>query len=131
METGFFGRLPADHYVFSGDGKHGNRERETLNMLLEARGVDEEYTVHLTYGIDEIHKNREAEWENQQNREKDRKQKNPNTKKKIRADWSAKEQSLKTFFDQNPKFFDKVSFVEEEQPHMIDLLQEVKLQVAD
>jgi hypothetical protein len=32
------------HYVFSGDGEHGNPERETLEMLLEARG-DVDYTI--------------------------------------------------------------------------------------
>ena len=42
METIFFERVPADHYVFSGDGEHGNPERATLQMLLDARGADAE-----------------------------------------------------------------------------------------
>src|SRR5579864_2397842 len=33
MTQGFFERLPARHYVFSGNGEHGNPERETLKML--------------------------------------------------------------------------------------------------
>ncbi len=45
METIFFERVPADHYVFPAMVKHGNPERETLQMLLEARGVDAEYTT--------------------------------------------------------------------------------------
>jgi beta-lactamase superfamily II metal-dependent hydrolase len=51
----FFRRLPADHYVVSGNGKHGNPEIETLRMLAEARGAAP-YTVHFTYrdGEDEL-----------------------------------------------------------------------------
>ena len=49
----FFRRITADHYVFSGNGEHGNPARETLEMLWSERG-DEKYTVHLTYPIDEI-----------------------------------------------------------------------------
>jgi beta-lactamase superfamily II metal-dependent hydrolase len=44
----FFRRLPADHYIVSGNGKHGNPETETLRMLAEARGAAP-YTVHFTY----------------------------------------------------------------------------------
>jgi hypothetical protein len=43
----FFRRLPADHYIVSGNGKHGNPELETLRMLAEARGAAP-YTVHFT-----------------------------------------------------------------------------------
>ena len=52
LETGFFERMTADHYVFSGNGEHGNPERETLEMLFEARG-DEPFTIHLTYPIED------------------------------------------------------------------------------
>jgi beta-lactamase superfamily II metal-dependent hydrolase len=44
----FFRRLPADHYVMSGNGRHGNPEINTLRMLAEARGAAP-YTVHFTY----------------------------------------------------------------------------------
>jgi hypothetical protein len=44
----FFRRLPADHYVVSGNGKYGNPEIETLRMLGDARGAAP-YTVHFTY----------------------------------------------------------------------------------
>jgi len=44
----FFRQLPADHYIASGNGKHGNPEIETLRMLAEARGAAP-YTVHFTY----------------------------------------------------------------------------------
>jgi beta-lactamase superfamily II metal-dependent hydrolase len=44
----FFRRLPADHYIVSGNGEHGNPELATLRMLAEARGAAP-YTVHFTY----------------------------------------------------------------------------------
>jgi hypothetical protein len=44
----FFRRLPADHYIVSGNGRHGNPELATLRMLAEARGAAP-YTVHFTY----------------------------------------------------------------------------------
>jgi beta-lactamase superfamily II metal-dependent hydrolase len=44
----FFRRLPADHYIVSGNGRHGNPEIATLRMLAEARGTAP-YTVHFTY----------------------------------------------------------------------------------
>ncbi|MFN0053911.1 MAG: hypothetical protein ACKV0T_17165 [Planctomycetales bacterium] len=43
----FFQAIIADHYVVSGDGKHGNPEVETLQMLSDARGNDV-FTIHLT-----------------------------------------------------------------------------------
>ncbi len=66
METIFFQRVTADHYVFSGDGEHGNPERATLEMLLEARGDDAEYQIHLTYPVDEIDEERKEDWEKEQ-----------------------------------------------------------------
>lgn len=44
----FFKRLPAKHYVISGDGKYGNPDLATLKMLLDAR-PDDDFTLHLTY----------------------------------------------------------------------------------
>ena len=48
VSVDFFRQLPADHYIVSGNGKHGNPETETLRMLAEARGAAP-YTVHFTY----------------------------------------------------------------------------------
>ena len=117
METIFFERVTADHYVFSGDGEHGNPERETLEMLLEARGTRRGFTIHLTYPVDEIDKGRKADWEKEQGKEKTRK------KKKVRPDWSPKEHSLAAFFEQNPEFAEKVVIVDKAKPHLIDLLE--------
>jgi hypothetical protein len=44
----FFERLPARHYIFSADGKDGNPDLPTLEMLLQAR-PDDDFTLHLTY----------------------------------------------------------------------------------
>lgn len=49
----FFKKVPARHYVVSGDGKHGNPEPETFEMLLSARG-EEHYQIHMTYGPNEL-----------------------------------------------------------------------------
>lgn len=57
----FFERIHADHYVFSGNGKHGNPDRETIEMLLDARPGGA-FTLHFTYPIAEIDQTREAEW---------------------------------------------------------------------
>jgi hypothetical protein len=48
VSVDFFRQLPAHHHVVSGNGKHGNPETETLNMLAEARGAAP-YTVHFTH----------------------------------------------------------------------------------
>ena len=101
-----FRRITADHYVFSGNGEHGNPHRETLEMLLAERG-DEKYTIHLTYPIDEIDVARKAE------------------EKKKGKPWSPKKQGLVAFFDENPKFFKKVSIVNEKKPHLINLLDKM------
>jgi beta-lactamase superfamily II metal-dependent hydrolase len=127
METIFFQRLPADHYVFSGDGEHGNPERKTLQMLLDARGPDANYTVHLTYPVDEIDEARKADWEKEQTKEKNRKKKNPASKKEVREDWSPAKHSVAALFENNPEFGKKVVIVDEKQPHLIDLLEPLKL----
>jgi hypothetical protein len=122
LEDDFFERITADHYVFSGDGEHGNPERESLEMLLNARG-DDDYTIHLTYPIDDIDKERKKDWEKEQAKEKARQAKNP--AKEVRPDWSPKEHGLRAFFDGHPNFAKKVSVVEEDEPHVIDLLDKV------
>ena len=108
----FFRRITADHYVFSGDGEHGNPELDTLKMLWDERG-DEEYTVHLTYPIDEIDVEREKDFKKKQ------------AKKKTKEKWSKKKHSLAAFLAANEAFAKKVVFVDESQPHLINLLDEI------
>jgi len=118
-----FRRVTADHYVFSGNGEHGNPERETLQMLFDERGDEDDFTIHLTYPIDEIDVGRKEDWAIEQGKEKARKKKNP--KVKVRANWSAKKNSLAAFFDAHKKFAEKVVIVDENEPHVIDLLDKV------
>jgi hypothetical protein len=47
VETDFFRQVTADHYVVSGDGRFGNPEIATLQMISEARGKTA-FTLHLT-----------------------------------------------------------------------------------
>ena len=118
-----FRRVTADHYVFSGNGEHGNPERETLQMLFDERGDEEEFTIHITYPIDEIDVGRKADWEKEQKKEKARQKKNP--KVKVRGNWSAKKNSLAAFLAAHKKFAEKVVIVPENQPHVINLLDAV------
>ena len=102
----FFRRIPADHYIFSGNGQHGNPERATLQMLLDERG-DEAFTIHLTYPIPDIDVERKKE------------------AKKHGKSFSAKKEGLVAFFAENPKFAKKVSIVDEKKPHLINLLDKI------
>jgi hypothetical protein len=122
MKRIFFRRVTADHYVFSGNGEHGNPERKTLQMLLDESG-DEDFTIHLTYPIDELDVEREKDWKKEQAKERERKKKNK--KVKVRANWSPKKHSLAAFFAAHPAFAEKVSIIEEDAPHVINLLDKV------
>lgn len=53
VSTDFFRTVTAEHYVFSGDGKHSNPELATLDMVLEARG-DAPFTLHFTNHEDRL-----------------------------------------------------------------------------
>jgi hypothetical protein len=50
----FFDMVVANTYVFSGNGKHGNPERGTLEWLTESRDPADEYTIVLTYPVADI-----------------------------------------------------------------------------
>lgn len=68
MKSKFFECVHATHYVFSGNGQHGNPERQTLQMLFDARRKHptlgkRPFKVWLTYSVEEIDAAREAEWE--------------------------------------------------------------------
>jgi beta-lactamase superfamily II metal-dependent hydrolase len=118
MAPVFFERVLADHYVFSGNGEHGNPERETLKMLLDARG-NADYEVHLTYPADEIDVERKKDWEKEQARERKKKKVN------VRADWLPKKNGLASFFADNKGMAKKVRIVEDGKPHLINLLHPV------
>ena len=120
LDHDFFERVTADHYVFSGNGEHGNPEREALEMLFQARG-NKPFQVHLTYPIDEIDPAREADWEKEQAKEKKKKAAGGN--KKPRENWSDAKHSLAAFFDDTGLANgQKIHIVDETKPHVIDLL---------
>jgi hypothetical protein len=120
----FFERITAEHYVFSGDGEHGNPERETLEMLFDARG-DEPFHLHLTYPIDETDVERRKDWEKEQAKEKKRLA-NGTSSKAPREDWSATKHSLASFFAAHPLAANQtLEIVPENEPHVIDLLDDL------
>ena len=124
LEDDFFRRITADHYVFSGNGEHSNPERESFEMLMRAR-PDADYTIHLTYPIDEIDRESKKEWEEAQNTARKRKEENPHKNVKVKDDWSPEKQSLQALFDEHPAFRERVSIVEKNEPHVINLLGEL------
>jgi hypothetical protein len=120
----FFERITADHYVFSGNGEHGNPEREALEMLLDARGT-QPFRLHLTYPIDEIDVERKKDWEKEQGKEEKR-QANGTSSKEPREDWSPAKHSLAALFAAHPlDAGQELGTVQEDQPHVIDLLDKL------
>lgn len=48
LDADFFDRITADHYVISADGRFGNPESKTLELIAGSRD-DDAFTIHLTY----------------------------------------------------------------------------------
>lgn len=91
MTQEFFECVHATHYVFCGNGQHGNPERQTLQMLFDGRRKHptlskRPFTVWLTYSVEEIDAAREAEWEKERKKHQ-----------KLRA-WNAEKDALSHFF---------------------------------
>jgi hypothetical protein len=98
----FFQRITASHYVFSGNGRHGNPERETIEMLLAAR-PRAKFQLHFTYPLEEIDEARRRE---------------------AGAGWSAERHGLTTLFGAMTSAGKRMfNFVSPGTPHVIDLLQ--------
>lgn len=123
LTQNFFERITAKHYVFSGNGEHGNPERETMEMVRKARG-DGDYLIHLTYPVKEIDAGRKVDWAKEQKKQKKKKQTKPETE--VRPDWSHEVNSLEAFFNEYPSFAEKIRIVEVGVPYIIDLLEEVE-----
>jgi hypothetical protein len=120
LDADFFQRIAASHYVFSGNGEHGNPERETMGMLFGARRSDP-FAIHLTYPIDEIDVARKADWQKEQAKEKTRKAKG--SKKPVRENWSPAKHSLAAFFEKTKLAKgQKIQIADAKKPHVIDLL---------
>jgi len=124
VERDFYERLTADRYVFSGNGEHGNPERESLEMLLDARGSDA-FEIHLTYPVAEIDAARKQEHEKEQKKEKARAARDGG-KTVPRADWDAKTDSLETLIKSGRFQPQQKIIVANPDRHVIDLLEEIE-----
>lgn len=113
MEPEFLEQITADHYIFSGNGEHGNPERRVIEWLRDARG-DDDYTIHLTYPLDEIDAAHEAEW----NKER---AKRINRGKPPGDEWSPEDHGLVALFAADAKLESRLKIVDPNS-HVIDLL---------
>jgi hypothetical protein len=121
LDDDFFERIKARHYVFSGNGEHGNPERAAMEMLFRARG-DEPFEIHFTYPLREIDVERKADWQRQQAIEK-RRLAEGKTTKEPRKNWSPPKQGLTAFFKTTKLAKgQKIHVVGANKPHVIDLL---------
>lgn len=120
LERDFFERIVARHYVFSGDGEHGNPERETLEMLLDARG-SAPFALHFTYPLDEIDVEREKDWNKERAKEVKKRASDPS--REVRGEWRPSDHGLVALLEQRPLESGQVlQVVGETAPHVIDLL---------
>ena len=120
VDRDFYERITADRYVFSGDGEHGNPERESFEMLLDARGSDP-FEIHVTYPIEEIDEGRKRDHDKEQKKEKARAAKNGG-KTVPRADWVAKTDSLEALIASGRFQSQQKIIVADPTRHVIDLL---------
>ena len=121
LEPDFFERITADHYVFSGDGEHGNPERESLEMLLRARGA--RAVRRSTSPTRSTRSTSSARRTGRRSRRRSRRRKQKKGSGKPRPNWSAEKHGLAAFF-KNTGLADgqKISVVPEKKPHVIDFL---------
>jgi hypothetical protein len=97
VDPSFFSTITADHYVASADGTFGNPDRPTMEMLIEQRGKDAEFTIHLTYPLAEIDARRRGEWD------KDRQGEIDDGKPKVRREWNPATDDLAALFEAKRK----------------------------
>lgn len=98
VDEDFLNRVTAPKYLFTGDGEHGNPERETFRMLAEAR-PDADMEFYLTYTVAAIDPERKKVHDHERNKEvrkqNEGKLKPPRTP---RPAWSDAEQGLAALF---------------------------------
>ena len=113
VDEDFLERVTAPAYLFTGNGEHGNPERETFRMLAETR-PDADIELYLTYTVAEIDPERRRVHE--QEREKElKKQRAGRLKppKAPRAEWSDEEHALSSLIGTFP---DNIRVVEPSGP---------------
>lgn len=99
VDEDFLRRVAAPKYLFTGNGEHGNPERETFRMLAAAR-PDAEMEFYLTYKVEEIDAERKHEYEAA--RAKDQKKQQQGKLRpgaQPRPEWSDDDLSLRRLFD--------------------------------
>ena len=101
VDPSFFERVTADHYVASADGTFINPDRATLEMIIDARGKDAKFTIHLTYPVADIDTQRHKEWDADQASEVRKRARRIADGKKptnVREDWDEDKHGLGTLF---------------------------------
>jgi len=61
LEIDFFEKIIADTYVFSADGRFGNPDRTSVEMLIEARGKNARYDIVIPYKVAAVDTKRKSE----------------------------------------------------------------------
>lgn len=102
IEDIFFKRITADHYVASADGTFINPDRSTLEMIIDSRGKEERFTIHLTYPVAAIDAQRRREWDSERESETRRRDKKIAEGKKptnVREEWDEDKHGLGTLIE--------------------------------
>ena len=102
IDIDFFEDVTADHYVASADGTFVNPDRPTLEMLIEARGKDAEYVIHLTYDIAAIDRQRRKSWDKDRGPEiktRDKRTAAGKPPSAVRDEWDESRHGLGTLFE--------------------------------
>ena len=123
LDNDFFERIIAKHYVFSGDGEHGNPERESLEMLLDARGRRGLYDPsHLSDRRDR----RGAQGGLEEGAGQGKEEEDEESEAKGAAQLVQDEAQPACLLRRARGLEEKVAIVDEDKPHLIDLLDKVK-----
>jgi hypothetical protein len=96
IDIDFFEDVTADHYVASADGTFVNPDRPTMEMLIDARGKDAEYVIHLTYDVPAIDARRRKAWDKDRAGELKKKAKKPS--QFVREAWDDDKHGLGALF---------------------------------
>lgn len=96
----FFAAISADTYVLSGDGKHGNPDRDVLKWIIESRAPQDQYKIVFSYGLDETDERR---------------------KKEARRPWNEQKHGLRALIDQKRQAGHDGFTIEDGGPMKIDL----------
>jgi hypothetical protein len=96
VDDDFLKRVTAPKYLFTGNGEHGNPERETFRLLAEAR-PDADMELYLTYDVATIDPERKHVHEQERAREikrADAAKAKGKSSKAPRAEWSDDDHSI-------------------------------------